>query len=157
MWRCDCRLRIHPIAATDLLVRHHSGQAQRAKRSRWITVFGRFAKSCSQTRTTFHPACRSSRLIRRSRDRFRASLADQKSLFELTFRLHFGHPCQKHPSTNTSTRSIRNVKSGRPCRGCFLRQPVIPCCRIIDASRSPVLAFPEDLIAAMTSDRFAGE
>ena len=71
--------------------------------------------SCSQTRTTWNPALRSSLATSWSRSLFRSIFLDQNSRrFWGMLRLHFEHPCQKHPSTNSATASDRKRKSGLP-------------------------------------------
>jgi hypothetical protein len=81
--------------------------------------------SCSHTRTTVHPAAASAESCRRSRSKLAASLSAHHS------RLVFGivpcseHPCQKHPSTNTTTRARVKTMSGR-VRG----TPAIGCCTL---------------------------
>ncbi len=70
------------------------------------------ASSCSQTRTTRHPRARSSRLTRRSRARLPRIFFRQNAAFCFGHVAWLGQPCQKHPSTNTASRSLGKTKSG---------------------------------------------
>lgn len=70
--------------------------------------------SHSQIRTTCQPASLAAWLFRRSRSRFVDSFCSHRAAFgprncagECA-----GHPCQKHPSTNTATRYLGRTKSG---------------------------------------------
>ena len=69
--------------------------------------------SCSQNRRTDHPATASRASVSRSRRLFSASLAAQILGIRLGSSAVFRHACQKHPSTNTATRSLGNAISAR--------------------------------------------
>lgn len=71
------------------------------------------ASSCSQKRTTPHPAARSNVSVSASRDRFRSIFARHHSPFATGQEPCLGQPCQKHPSTNTATCSRGNTTSAR--------------------------------------------
>lgn len=59
--------------------------------------------SCSQIRSTDHPAASSIASVLRSRSRFASSLAPQNSAFFFGRVPCSGHACQKHPSTKTAS------------------------------------------------------
>lgn len=61
--------------------------------------------TCSQRRTTFHPSAFKEPVTRSSRARLRANFAGQYCGLVDGMRPCSGHPCQKHPSTNTATRA----------------------------------------------------
>lgn len=69
--------------------------------------------SCSQTRTTFQPAAFSDASTRWSRARLASILCRQNLLLFFGQVACSGHPCQKHPSTYTATRALKNAKSAR--------------------------------------------
>ncbi len=72
----------------------------------------RFAdSSCSHTRITTQPACRSCLVCRRSRFRLSAIFSLHHPLFLFGTEKCCTHPCQKHPSTKTQTWARRNTKS----------------------------------------------
>jgi hypothetical protein len=83
-----------------------------------------FLKSCSQILTTRHPCARSARFTFRSLARFPFNFLCHKPRFCRGCVPCFGQPCQKHPSTKTATRCLRNVKSGFPNKAILRRQPV---------------------------------
>ena len=76
-----------------------------------------FVSSCSQTRSTLQPILRSIRLTIRSRVRLPAIFFCQNAAFPLGWMKCLGHPCQKHPSTNTASLLFGNTKSGEPNTG----------------------------------------
>src|SRR5205807_1231933 len=84
-----------------------------------------------------------------------AILAFQYRMFDFGRKSQRGHPCQKHPSRNTATRSCRKMKSGRPASLTFLRQPL----RLDSLSSlmklSSVVRLPEDRIFDIVRDRWA--
>jgi hypothetical protein len=68
-----------------------------------------------------------------------------------------GHPCQKHPSTNTATRSTVKKKSGHPGRAeTCICQPRVPKLISSALSFSSVLLLPRGLMALMFALRVAG-
>ena len=115
-----------------------------------------FAKSCSQMRITRQPFARNVRLTSRSRTRFFPSFASQNSRFPAGIRQCFGQLCQKQPSINTASRSLRKTKSGFPNNATFLRHPVIPCARKIPIVRNSVSLFPFPRMRDITALRFSG-
>ncbi len=68
--------------------------------------------SCSQIRTTVHPAPRSSASCFRSRFTLANIFLLHHSLFVLGQLACLGHACQKQPSTKTTTRALVNTMSG---------------------------------------------
>jgi hypothetical protein len=85
------------------------------------------------------------RLIRRSRRRFVRNLVFQNTRLE-TGTLLQRHPCQKHPSTKTTTFCLRKTKSGRPRSLTPRRHPQIPAVRIRLIKVISVLVFPLPLL-----------
>jgi hypothetical protein len=69
-----------------------------------------------------------------------------------------GQECQKHPSTNTATLSLRKTKSGRneKTRKCLLH-PETPAARIALTMAISVVALPTDLTLDINSDLFSGD
>jgi hypothetical protein len=110
------------------------------------------ARSCSHTRATAQPRLLSSLATARSLRLFRRIFGSQYSLLPSGIRQWRGHPCQKHPSTNTATRSRQNTKSGRPGTRWRRRHPRILAALRIAAIRSSVLLFPPERMAAMIRD-----
>jgi hypothetical protein len=110
--------------------------------------------SCSHIRTTRQPNFLNVRFTSRSLTRFLASFFTQNGRLLRGIRACLGHPCQKHPSTSTTTFSRANRKSGRPKIGRCRRHPVMPCCRKILINASSVSLFPRPRIFDITSDRF---
>ena len=111
--------------------------------------------SCSQIRRTRQPARRRVPITRRSRAWLRAILVCQNSALVLGCVAWIGHPCQKHPSTKTMSRSFRKTKSGLPKTAAFRRQPVMPCARNTAINRSSVEPLPEPRTLAMSEERRA--
>jgi hypothetical protein len=75
----------------------------------------------SHTRRTLQPSLRSLRATLASRRRFDTIFDFQNFLLLLDGRSQRGHPCQKHPSTNSATLDFGHAKSGFPATGhCFL-------------------------------------
>ena len=68
-------------------------------------------------------------------------------------REHLGQPCQKQPSTKTTTLAFGNAKSGLPGSGKWRRHPVIRAARKIATMRCSVLAFPVERTRAMIRER----
>ena len=116
-------------------------------------------------RNTRQPARRSTRVTSRSRARFAANFCRQNAALPFGCVACFGHPCQKHPSTKTASRSLGNTKSGRTWKlrmpdsefrmGICRRHPVIPCVRNTRSSASSVARFPRERMRAITADRLA--
>ena len=121
----------------------------RCRRSRLMTASGSSFKECSQTRSTLQPFRLRARLTRWSRSLFRSNFWIQYSRLLGGTRWHRGQLCQKQPSTKTTTRSLRNVKSGLPGRGRCLRQPAIPCSLSNPASLFSVDRLPRDRMRDM--------
>lgn len=67
--------------------------------------------SCSQRRSTVHPAASSRRVVSASRARLARTFSAQKLAFVLATVWCSGQPCQKQPSTNTATRARGNTRS----------------------------------------------
>lgn len=84
--------------------------------------------SCSQKRKTRNPSLSRREVAAASLVRFLSILNDQYGLFARGMWPHVGQPCQKQPSTKTTTRCFGKRKSGFPeipfGRKC---QPLIPC------------------------------
>ena len=78
-----------------------------------MQVFGRFAKSHSQIRATFHPALRKDRFTNRSRFWLPSILRRHHAARCAGHVACFGQPCQKQPSTKIAARDLRKTKSGR--------------------------------------------
>jgi len=109
--------------------------------------------SCSHTRTTFHPLNSRSCFTRRSRFLFRAIFGSQYSCRDFGGTKHFGHPCQKHPSTKIATRGRGKIKSGLPGSIELRRHPLNPELRIRMISAISVDLFPLERIAAIIRER----
>ena len=109
----------------------------------------------SQTRRTLQPSFRSLRLTRRSRRRFDTILALQKPVLLFDGRSQLGQPCQKHPSTKTTTLAFENTKSGLPQRAIPRRQPVR--CHFLNSliRQVSVVRFPRDRIRDILYERWA--
>ncbi len=104
-----------------------------------------FRKLCSQIRMTQIPWHFSFFVMSRARRRLPIILSRQYFRFRFGRRRHWGHPCQKHPSTNTAIRRWENQKSGCPGtqRGC-MRHPLIPLLTRASLTRISVERFPVD-------------
>jgi hypothetical protein len=113
------------------------------------------ASSCCQTRRTFHPLSRSVLVTKRSRALFAASFFSQNLRFVAGTVPCFGHPCQKHPSTNTASRAPGNRKSGFPKRLGWRRQPLRVHRRKNAARATSVRLLPRPRTRDMSLDRFA--
>src|SRR5205085_8020028 len=111
----------------------------------------------SQSRSTRHPFSINVRVTSASRERFAPSFFCQKTWFCTGMLECFGQQCQKHPSTKTTRRSFRNVKSGLPKSGRCRRQPLMPFSRNSRAIAHSVFLLPRPRIRDITSERFAGE
>src|SRR5438046_10078635 len=83
-----------------------------ARRTR--TILAGFLRSCSHNRSTVHPSLRSVLVVSRSRIMFLFIFANQYSRLLSGWRRCLGHPCQKQPSTKTTTFSRLKTKSGLP-------------------------------------------
>lgn len=101
--------------------------------------------SCSHILRIEIPFALSRRLTARPRALFPSIFGLQYRQFVFGIRRHFGHPCQKHPSTNTARRCSENQKSGWPAtaRGCICH-PLTPCWTRANRSRRSVERFPLD-------------
>lgn len=109
--------------------------------------------ACSQTRMTFHPLLRSVASTRLSRRLLFSILSRQNAAFVFGSLPCFGHPCQKHPSTKTTTLRFGNAKSGRPGNGRCLRHPVMPHSLKRRTRRSSVERLPTLLTRAISALR----
>ena len=75
----------------------------------------------SHTRWTLQPSFRSFRETRASLRRLDTIFCFQNFVLLFDGRSQRGHPCQKHPSTNSATLDTGHAKSGFPATGhCFL-------------------------------------
>lgn len=114
--------------------------------------------SCSQKRSTTHPAFCNAIVTSLARCWFRSILRTQYSrLFSGTPLLHIGQPCQKQPSMKMATFSLSKTTSGFPGRSwAFFRQPFnrIPA-SIAHKERSGDV--PLLLMAFMALRRFSGD
>ena len=111
-------------------------------------------RSCSQKRRTAKPwACRAS-VVFRSRLRFLLNFSFQNSEFLLGVWPHLGQPCQKHPSTKTTSRTLGNKKSGFPESpfGCIC-QPLTPSRTSANRKRFSVVLFPFPRTADIARER----
>ena len=110
----------------------------------------------SQIRNTLHPFFRRALFTFRSRSTLLLSFAFQNALRDFGRRLWRGHPCQKQPSTNTATCSLRNMKSGFPIKRALRRQPMIWCWRNRAIRRISVESLPRPRTRDIRSDRSVG-
>jgi hypothetical protein len=104
---------------------------------------GHFCNVHSQIRITRQPAARSVRVTRRSRRRLSYIFCCQE--MALRFGLRFlpqSWPCQKQPSTNTTSFAFGKTKSGLPGSRKLRRHPRRPAKRMRRRSFNSVLAFP---------------
>ncbi len=132
-----------------------TGDWPSARRTREATRPG-LVRECSHMRTTVQPRCFSSRVIRRSRRRFRSIFGIQYASLLCGMRKHRGQWCQKQPSTKSATRSRRKTKSGLPGRSGCRRQPVMPSARRIWTKRCSVDAFPLERMRDIAYERCSG-
>jgi hypothetical protein len=110
-------------------------------------------RECSHIRRTFHLRKRNSRVLRPSRRRFPRIFAFQYGLLSSGNRKQSGHPCQKHPSMNTTTRLERKTKSGLPGSFGCLRHPEIFAFRRSRIKAHSVVALPFERMLAMFRER----
>lgn len=104
-------------------------------------------------RTTRHPELRSAWVTVRSRRMLRAIFAFQYLRLVLGGLKQRGQACQKQPSTNTTTRADRKVKSGFPISAWWRRQPDIPALRRRASKRISVSLFPRERILDISWER----
>ena len=116
---------------------------------------GLLVRSCSQILRTRQPFFRRVRVTSLSRVLLRENFRLQNARLVAGLLGCFGHPCQKQPSTKTTSRCLRNVKSGFPKMGRCRRHPVILFCRRRMASAISVALLPRPRMRDMTSERFA--
>ena len=104
---------------------------------------GSLASRHSQIRMTDHPALCSCRVVLTSRRRlpWTFSFHAWALVFGVRFLLQ-SCPCQKQPSTKTTSRASCHTKSGRPARGWWRCQPSNLALLSNDARRSSVVRFP---------------
>lgn len=101
--------------------------------------------SCSQILRIEIPLALSKRLMARALALFPSIFDFQYRQFVFGSRRHLGHPCQKHPSTNTAKRRSENQKSGWPATACgCICHPLIPRRTRANLSRRSVERFPLD-------------
>lgn len=110
----------------------------------------------SQILTMRQPASRRLWFTAWSRLMFRLSFAFQKAILLFGIRRWRGHPCQKHPSTNTAIRSRAKTKSGQPDSRTPRRHPRILAARSNAIIRNSVLLLPARRTRDMRSERWAG-
>lgn len=96
--------------------------------------------SCSHTRTTFQPSLRRARPTSVSRSLLRVILARQNAALVFGHVACCGHPCQKHPSTNTANFSLGNTKSGLTEKGFFFSLPSVFGPLMTQPRRQPVMS-----------------
>lgn len=108
----------------------------------------------SQIRMTVHPCARSWRATRRSRRWLRSIFLRHSRALVLgvTF-FPQSCPCQKQPSTKTTTFSLRQTKSGFPGNGRCRRQPLSPDFRSRRTIVISVVSLPELRTRFMSWDR----
>jgi hypothetical protein len=111
----------------------------------------RVRTSCSQILSTLTPWRRSSLFTALALRTLPMILLSQYSWFCWGMRRQRLQPCQKHPSTNTATRSEANQKSGTPgiSLGCSLH-PRIPDLISAILTRTSVDRFPFDRTFAIS-------
>jgi len=113
--------------------------------------------SCSQNRITEYPEARSRFDTNRSRFLFVRNFARQYLVLVLGNRPQIGHPCQKQPSTKTTSLSARKKKSGFPrTSGGRIAHPLIPARTSPALNLASVVLFPPLLLARMIFDRASG-
>lgn len=101
--------------------------------------------SCSQILRIEIPLALSKRPMARALALFPSIFDFQYRQFVFGSRRHLGHPCQKHPSTNTAKRRSENQKSGWPATACgCICHPLIPRRTRANLSRRSVERFPLD-------------
>ncbi len=101
-------------AATSRTRNHNEAESEGAGRTALSTPFAASSmSSCSQTRSTVQPSDCKWESVSRSLSIFRSSLTDHQSPLFVGEGLCSGHPCQKHPSTNTATLARLNRMSAR--------------------------------------------
>ena len=120
-----------------------------------IHASGLLVRSCSQILRTRQPFFLRVLVTNLSRFLLAVSLRLQKARLPDGVFECFGHPCQKQPSTKTTSLFLRNVKSGFPKMGRCRRQPVILFCRSSRASAISVALLPRPRMRDITSERFA--
>jgi hypothetical protein len=133
----------------------NSGALPRANSRRDITFVDDTRSECSQILTTRHPSLRSCELTSLSLVRLAVIFFLQNALLFFGWRKHFGHPCQKQPSTKTANLFFRKTKSGLPGSLACRLQPMIPLARNNRTSASSVRSLPRPRIRDMTSERFS--
>jgi hypothetical protein len=98
----------------------------------------RRSNSCCQIRSTRQPRERNDLFASRSRTLFCVSFFFQKLRLLLGIPPCFEQRCQKQPSTKTTSRLSRKMKSGFPGNREFLRHPLIFAARKTSIARSSV-------------------
>ncbi len=116
----------------------------------------RAVRSCSQTRNTRQPRDLRIPRTRLSLAMLSAIFLIQNPRFDFGVRRCVGHPCQKHPSTNTTTRSPRKTKSGLPGSVDPRRQPFTPAERSRRAIDNSVESLPRPRTRAICAERSDG-
>jgi hypothetical protein len=118
------------------------------------TRAGLSRRSCSQTLIVRQPDRLRRRPTSRSRERFFWNLRDQNARFVAGIRRHLAHPCQKHPSTKTTSFARANTKSGRPGNFdlCPNFQPLLPARISSERMRHSVDLLPVDRLRPITRD-----
>lgn len=91
-----------------------------------IEMIPDLVRLCSQIRKLRMPWAFKIRTFLLSRIRFRSILFFQNDVRVEGMCPQRGHPCQKHPSTNTASRRFRKKKSGLPVILGWRVQPLMP-------------------------------
>ena len=135
-------------------------QAERASTIRRTHRSGSRCTLCSHILTARQPRLLRARSTRRSRALLAASFGTQYERRVDGAVPYRGHPCQKHPCTNMTSRALQKTKSGRTDRlpifsGRCLRQPVTPSHRKALAKASSVERLPRERTFSITCDRFS--
>lgn len=132
----------------------HSSRRAANMRLMRRTAWRESRNECSQIRMTLQPFARSIRLTFLSRRTFASILFFQNSALLTGGRLlQCLQPCQKHPSTNNATFSLRHAKSGFPIIEKCRLQPLNPDARRRFRTFSSVVMFPLPFTARMLRDR----
>jgi hypothetical protein len=100
-------------ATRKIVVMLQRKRFRRDRTTRVIAVEALRLCSCSQNRRTVQPAAISKASVSRSRLMLVSILFRHQAAFLLGHVACSGHPCQKHPSTNTTTLAPMKARSAR--------------------------------------------